>query len=396
MKVFLSDLHIGDGSTKDDFYFDNDIINLLNDLYYLPKVELHFVGDLFELLESSTVREIELHPMNKLIEVLDESIIKKIEKAHFTLFSALRKFSTKHKVRYIIGNHDYYILKNKKMRGYLLNLFPKMEILPHYYDEEYGIWVQHGNQYDITNRFNIDKNGELIFPLGDYLARYNMKHFEKKLYNSPLPKDIIKDYDNVRPNLDVFLWFKYIDKKFNLKLTSEWLDSFVRMIKSDGAKYWLKKNFPFLRVFTRLFVNKTGGIIFGSYIVNSITKRRMVKKTSYLFNVAKRLFTSHEFPENRLNEKDVLGYSDEVPEIDYKNLNFIIFGHTHSPFFRGLNVDGKMKYYINTGAWKPVVERVGRYTNEGFLRKNELSYVILKKSGNSIEAETKLINKVVL
>ncbi len=395
MKVFLSDLHIGDGTAKDDFYFDNDASNLLNDLYYDSKVELYIVGDLFEILESSVLRELELHPMEKTIQLLDYKVLQKIEKAHSNFFSSLRKFSTRHTVRYIVGNHDYYILKNSSMKDYLLNFFPKMEILPHYYDDEYGIWVQHGNQYDVTNRFNTDKNNKLIPPLGDYLARYNMKHFEKKLYHSGLPLEVIKDYDNVRPNLDVFQWFKYVDSKFNVKLTREWIDSFITMIKSDGAKYWLKKNFPFLRIFTNFFINKTGGIILGSHIVNSITRRRGNKKTSYLFNVAKKMFTANEFNENKLSKKDVLGYSDNAPEINYERLNFVIFGHTHSPFFRAMNVNDKMKYYINTGTWRPVVERIGKYIKEGFLRKNEISYVILRKTGNSIEAETKLINKVI-
>ncbi len=394
MKVFLSDLHIGDGTAKDDFYFDDDITKLLNDLYYTSKVELYIVGDFFELLESSIVREMDLYPMEKVINSLDEKVILEIEKAHSKFFSTLRKFAIKHTVRYIIGNHDYYILKNEKIKNYLLNFFPKMEILPHYYDEEYGIWVQHGNQYDVTNKFNLSKNNELVPPLGDYLARYNMKHFEKKLYNSGLPIEIIKDYDNVRPIFDVFQWFKYVDNEFGSGLTEEWVDSFIKMIKSDGARYWLKKNFPFLRIFTDLFVNRTGGMVLGTYVVNSISKRRGANKTSYLFNTAKKMFTADEFIENRLTEKDVLGYFERAPEIDYSKLNFVIFGHTHSPFFRAMKVKNKMKYYINTGTWKPVVEKIGRKISEGFLRKNEINYVILNKNGKSIEAETRLINKV--
>ncbi len=394
MKVFLSDLHIGDGTAKDDFYFDNDFLNLLDYLKPLPKVELCIVGDFLEILESSTVREMPLMTMEETINILDEEVLKKIQKAHSKLFTSLREFSKTHTVRYIIGNHDYYILKNDHLKNYLLNLFPKMEILPHHYDEEYGVWVQHGNQYDVTNRFSVSNDNELISPLGDYLARYNMKHFEKHLYNSGLPIEVIKDYDNVRPNLDVFQWFKYIDKMYGVSLTNEWINSFITMIRSDGAKYWLKKNFPYLRIFTNLFINKTGGIILGSYIVNSITKRRGNKKTSYLFNVAKKLFTAEKIPQNKLEKKDVLGYSETLPEIDYSNLNFAIFGHTHSPFFRALNVDGKMKYYINTGTWRPVVERIGHRIDEGFLKKNELNYVILKKTRGAIEAETRLINKV--
>ena len=51
--IFISDLHIGDGSGKDDFNQDELFENSFDDWKHLENPELVIVGDGFEILESS-------------------------------------------------------------------------------------------------------------------------------------------------------------------------------------------------------------------------------------------------------------------------------------------------------------------------------------------------------
>jgi len=74
-QIFISDLHIGDGSAKDDFEFDEELIDLLEHFSTQPDVELIIVGDGLELLESRAVKDFGLTSFDVLVSSLDGSSI---------------------------------------------------------------------------------------------------------------------------------------------------------------------------------------------------------------------------------------------------------------------------------------------------------------------------------
>ena len=51
MKIFISDLHIGDGSRTDDFHRDEELLKFL-EFVEREAQELIVVGDLFELWQA--------------------------------------------------------------------------------------------------------------------------------------------------------------------------------------------------------------------------------------------------------------------------------------------------------------------------------------------------------
>lgn len=389
-RLFLSDLHIGDGSAKDDFEFDAELSNLIADFAQHSDAEIVIVGDGFEILESRVVREMGLVPFNELVTQLDRSVIDDIAKKHPLVFDAFREFSKNHKIFYIVGNHDYYLLANKSVRERFAELL-NMEVIPYYYNPDIGILAIHGNQFDIINKFAYDKkNNSLVPPLGDYIARYMMFHFDEYV-KSFAPLEVTRDYDNVRPILDVFHWFDRAAEVYDVgvDVLELWISTFLNMMRTSEAKFWMKKNFPVMRWFSKVFLNNFGGMKLGSLLVRIIMNIRTLRKTDYLYKTAKGLLMGKRV----LTKEDLLGYCDHNIEMD--RLNGVIFGHIHHNCLRIIPHDGQNKFYINCGSWRPVVEKVNGKKKFGFQRKAELFYAIIADSpGSDLEIITSVTNKM--
>jgi UDP-2,3-diacylglucosamine pyrophosphatase LpxH len=382
--LFLSDLHIGDGSSKDDFKYDDIFEKTINDFSNFANIELFIVGDGLELLETSRVSQFGLVNFEEFIKKLDVDLILEIEKRHPKVFNALRKFGKNNKIHYVIGNHDYYILKNSKLQEKLRELIPNLEIEPYYYDEYLNLLVIHGNQFDPVNRFTINnKSGEIVPPLGDYIVRYMMINFDKKLEEF-IPDYVISDYDNVRPTVDLFDWFEIITKTYDLSidLHETWLTEFLKMMRSFEAKEWMKSNYPFLSFFSKLFLNKVGGVKFGEILVRLTMNVRKFKNTDYLLRKANKILSGSINVNNH-----IVGYESEK---EIGNIDGIVMGHIHRNNFKIFNIENKPKFYINCGSWKPVVEKLKKNV---FQRKNELFYSLLTFDGN-IEITTATINNL--
>lgn len=386
--IFISDLHIGDGSSKDDFSHDMLFSSFINEWNDLENPELVIVGDGFEILESEMVRHAGLRPFWEIVHSLDGELIKLIEHVHPKVFEALSKF--KGKIKYVIGNHDYYILKNKNLQENLKERIENLEIVPYYYDEQTHILAVHGNQFDAINRF-LEVDGEIIPPLGDFISRYMMINFDDVL-KEYLPDEVVSDYDNVRPILDVFQWLEQISKIYNtgVDLLKLWIDNFITMMREEEAKYWMKKSYPFLSKLSILFLNKIGGIKLGELLVRAVMKTRNLKKTDYLKKAAIKIFINPEWFFNNMN-----GYVDKADTTgiqDFNDIQGIVMGHNHKPGFELIKIKNDVKFYVNCGSWKPVVERK---SGNIFQRYYEVFYAIARvDNSGEIEIITGSVNKL--
>jgi len=161
-------------------------------------------------------------------EKFDPSLIDAIFASHEKLIEEFQKFSKKHKIYYIAGNHDYYILLNQKINERIKEVFENCEILPYYYDPNIRLFVIHGNQFDIVNRLSKDKDGNLIPPFAEYMNKYMNYNFGK-VAGKILPAELFSDYQNIYPQLDVFKWLDVIKEKYDLKynLKNKWIEFFT-------------------------------------------------------------------------------------------------------------------------------------------------------------------------
>lgn len=383
--IFISDLHIGDGNSKDDFEQDDLFESMLLDWNNLENPEIVIVGDGFEILESSAVQSLGLIGFWESMDKIDENVIEDIERRHPKIFKALQNF--KGNIWYVVGNHDYYILKNQKLQNALKERINNLNIVPYFYDEETKILAVHGNQFDSVNKFK-EVDGEIIPPLGDFIARYMMSNFDNEL-RKHLPDEVIRDYDNVRPTLDVFLWLEKITEVYenSVDLLKMWIDNFIEMMRQDEAKTWMKKNYPIMSKLSIVFLNKVGGIKLGELIVRMVMNFRKLKKTDYLKKAAVRIFKDPSFLINNMD-----GYVDDKSNLKLiGNIDGIITGHSHRPNFEVLKVKDDIKFYMNCGSWKPVVER---RSSGIFQRYFEIFYGIAKVDKRDLEIVTGTINKL--
>jgi UDP-2,3-diacylglucosamine pyrophosphatase LpxH len=386
-QIFISDIHIGDGSAKDDFEFDDELVDLLEHFSTQPDVELIIVGDGLELLESRAVKDFGLTSFDVLVSSLDGTALSGIESRHPRLFESFRKFSKHHRIIYIVGNHDYYLFANQRLKDELRNMLG-CEVVPYYYNEDAGLLAMHGNQFDLINKFTRDGDGTIVPPLGDYMARYMMFHFDEYL-ESLVPSEILSDYDNVRPSLDVFHWFERVLEVYDLgvDVLELWISTFLKMMQTVEARTWMKKNFPRLRCLSKVFLNKWGGITLGSLLVRAVMKIRGLRRSDYLFRRAKKLFR-----EGELKADELVGYVDG--ELRFPKLNVVVFGHIHHHAFRVVPVRGQNKFYINCGTWRPVVEKVNGRKKYGFQKKAELFYAVVSVPKNGdLDITTNVKNK---
>ena len=60
MKIFLSDLHLGDGKERDDFQYHQQFDDLVRKLSgQFKKIELVLLGDIFDLIRTQKYYEFE-------------------------------------------------------------------------------------------------------------------------------------------------------------------------------------------------------------------------------------------------------------------------------------------------------------------------------------------------
>ncbi|NQT95786.1 MAG: UDP-2,3-diacylglucosamine diphosphatase [Candidatus Omnitrophica bacterium] len=120
-KIFISDLHLGDGSRADDFHRKDELLKLL-EIAAKENFLLIVVGDLFELWQSD---------------------LKNIILEHREIIDKLLYLRRNGKLLHLIGNHDHIPFVKYIGTGLGVEL--------EYNDA--GIWAEHGNQYDIFNRY---------------------------------------------------------------------------------------------------------------------------------------------------------------------------------------------------------------------------------------------------
>ncbi len=168
MKVFISDIHIGDGSRTDDFHRDKELLKFL-EFVEREAQELVVVGDLFELWQAE----------------LDKILFK-----HIDVVNKLLDLRKKLKVTYVIGNHDYIPFA----RLVKANVGIQIE----YRDEENGIVAEHGNRYDVFNRYK-NPLRSIKSPAGKHLTFF-VAGLERLIH-----PDIDQWAKNALENVDEFL-----------------------------------------------------------------------------------------------------------------------------------------------------------------------------------------------
>jgi UDP-2,3-diacylglucosamine pyrophosphatase LpxH len=156
--IVLGDVEMGAGNLTDDFISDNALSELISELHQRPhQVDLVLNGDIFDFLKCPYFKHNQLIYTRHVTEEVSLSKLKLIYKAHQRVFNTLRKFvkNKKHKLYFIVGNHDMDLVYKKVQKeirdllGNKRNIYFKMKYNAH------QVYTEHGNQYDFLNRFSM-------------------------------------------------------------------------------------------------------------------------------------------------------------------------------------------------------------------------------------------------
>ena len=400
-RLFASDLHIGDGFFNDNFSLDEEFSSMLELVSSTGKAtELVLLGDIFELLESKMVRDMGLCTFEEVCEGIDAGVIDQIFARHSKVCFSLKKFLRTNRIIYVVGNHDYYFLTRKDLRDRVNEYLSEGEgisFVPYFYDRHWGVFGYHGSNFDVSNRFGKEKKtGHLIPPIGDYMARYMMIHFRERLQDERVPSSIVEDFDDIRPNTDVFDWVKYIKETYHIgiDLAELWMSELIKMLQTASVQDWVKMSYPKAHKLSGLFVNNQRGIRLGRFMIGIVTKLRKLRRTDYMRQKAKKvLLGSVQKETERFQESDFWGFCD-LPEIDYERLSGVLFGHRHRFDSVMYTVNGQNRFYINTGTWRNVIERGSKRDQEKFVKRTEYSYALVNDDEGILRIQTIMNSKI--
>jgi UDP-2,3-diacylglucosamine pyrophosphatase LpxH len=137
---FISDMHIGGDGELQNCDFEAELIEFLGSLEQKQDVELIINGDAFGLWEFTT-----LEGPEKLEALIEQQS---------RLFEQFRETGGKIPITIMPGNHDYelacYPEYVDRLKDYNLNLVQEISIAREVAGKK--VWVEHGQQHDVTNR----------------------------------------------------------------------------------------------------------------------------------------------------------------------------------------------------------------------------------------------------
>jgi UDP-2,3-diacylglucosamine pyrophosphatase LpxH len=406
MLVFVSDLHFLDETTgvknlpKSAFEkFISSLTTHVQKTKDVKKLEIVFLGDIFDLLRSETWLEEEEKDRpwgsktskmeGRAISIL-EHIIEKNDDT-FELFSkeSLRKeFKGIHVENiYIPGNHDRLCwilnpLKEKVIKSLSLDKNNKNNFKHYFTDTEHGVYALHGHIFDSFNYeggpFYTNQDHEMV-PIGDPMTTEIFVKLPYKLMQKIEKANILneeekfrlrnnfKEIGNIRPFGATLKWLFY-QISANIRVEEIIEDTINEVITEfeelEFVQSWYKKHdkwnpFEMVDILQATF---------------KALKNNKLLSFEKLFGVADNLIQKFS------SGNDIKGAKELFCSLS-ENYQYIIMGHTHCTWQEPLMVNIKQlsqtkEYmYLNTGTWIKNYYKC-KY-DRGFVGWKNMNYVIV-------------------
>lgn len=477
MIVVVSDLHLSEGcrpetgkfAPTEDFFFDEHFARFLERVDTSATGAAHLIinGDLFDFLQVMIGKD-EIENCTHLADLplrereyirkygakTDEtSTIMKLEKiarGHRVFFDALGRFvAAGNHLTVVIGNHDIELFwpgVQARFRELMwieefapiaadgAVLADNIEFSPWmFYDRDYQLYVEHGNQYEVVNSFRYclypvlpKKQSEVNLPFGSFVVRYLLNKVE----------EINPFADNIKPNTKYVAWaLKNNPLGFNRLLKLLWY--FVLMVaksyrrsgslsKYDAAdlvkfqeetdrriealsrRYDIvgdtaAADHPLRRIMAthRLPINDSkprflwrgllsyidvllflaGGALAGVFVVSAATYGLSSVMSTVLLLVAIIILLSGNmlYSVSSSMSEENLRAVEAIKRVMDKSGNavrFLTFGHTHEPEIEKVGDDG---VYFNTGTWGVIFNDQEELIRE----KEQFAVLVLDKPGST-------------
>lgn len=318
VKVVVSDFHLGaghrnpDGSLNilEDFFHDREFIEFIEyfsaGIYESAEVEIIMNGDFFNLLMID-YQEIDPDVITELVALRR---MQRIMDGHKATMNALRYFQSMpgKSLTMVMGNHDPGILFPSVQNLIRQYMGENIKFFLEAYEFD-GIYIEHGNQYEIANAF--DRNQYFLSenlpqpvinqPWGTLFLVHVVNRIKRQK----------RHFDKVLPFGTYLRWLLLYDPRFGFGV-----------------------------------VRKIISFFFRSRFRNDPRRKNSLRQT------LKILMEAPLFPDLDEAAERILVTRDDI--------HTVIFGHNHRPTFRQI---APGKEYVNTGTWNEMtnleVDRFG-------------------------------------
>ena len=391
---FMSDLHIGGDEALGVCDFQDELISFLDELASRKEdAELIIIGDAFGLWEFTGVEGIE--KIEKLIGQFPE------------IFKAFRKAGKKIKITVLPGNHDYELACYPEFVAVFKAYNITLEQTPAITREIGGkyLWIEHGNQYDTTNRMP-DFGNPHAMPIGYFITsnmvgkagqiseqgRYNWVKDIQSVYPTELIPDWIMSNYFYREMSPVLRW---------ILLPFLLLSGVTLFVLGGAALEYLNITDDNIFLNNRIFdslgvvgsllqiiltINAIALLVFLALAIPFAVVLRDLKKTLERFDI--------EMDPAKLTGSKNNSYMEAARKIFENDADVIafIYGHTHTS---SIEQKGD-RFVINTGTWLKRFERVSPRFGllpAIYVPHYNLNYFKVKTEGGNIVIEYHKIDK---
>ena len=368
VQLFISDLHLTDG-TIGEAVSPETLLQLVSEIKPPAAGHIHLVllGDVFELLRSSAWSKLWDHggyhvapwtAMNAGFKGFPPKaatcalrILRGIIARYSAFRDALKERKPWLRVHYIPGNHDYMVQLIPDARREIVD-FLSLDNVPvdrpfptAYTDDEVAVYATHGNSSDPLN-WHREAEGKWAF--GDVIVLRLVNPFIKKacdhlgqpLSGGPEIAVAIQDLDNVEPNEDLAVYFRFLlEKHFananqRRQILTIWQDSVNELLDLADFQDALYKDRHHELIRTALSLSRN----------LNLTELALKVREKY-----QALFGADDVD---------LQHAQRIYDLNQRQYRFIVFGHTHKPRLEPLaHSVYQPAYYVNTGCWRRLTTR---------------------------------------
>ncbi len=404
--VFLSDLHLATDEGMRDFFAQDELAALLDELIACPKpVDLIIAGDFFDLLQLTAPDRL-------------AAFAAAFERPEYLpLIDRLRRFTAtpRHRTIYLIGNHDAEMGWNEALRSYMLDTGLVSEIslgYRHVYGDEAGngclVYCEHGNDYDGINTVG-DYTNPAVTPLGAHIVTDLVNYLEPLGRHAALDAPTsIADIDNIHPLGMIPWWFmstyfyqqvrrvvKYIILPGALLYLIFHLVPLYLLFDRFGTSLFVRgiSSLPDLELVLALLIVMFDSSLLLLLLVGLLIHYDFVRtRRRYGIQDPDDIFRRGARHYRRTCEALVSGtqWPAHWPaEEAWSGADLFVYGHTHTQALTQVVAGGTRRAFANTGTWTRKVISIRTYLQlpPVFVPTYELNYVTVSRAGAAMQVE---------
>ncbi|MEI7575555.1 MAG: metallophosphoesterase [Armatimonadota bacterium] len=419
MIVFLSDIHFSDGTAGPPNVPPGAFRGAYKDLKEMARdakaqrLEIVFLGDIFDLIRTAAWQDV-VEPMRPWGQPdgvwtsdQDNAALKLLESISDLNNEALEVLASspiENTIRtFIPGNHDRIVNLSPKLRTQVCKALdlahnPARKFKHHFANSQARTFARHGHEFDAFNfegskSFAKRKWTEIpqrdydMTPIGDLLAAEIsaklpgavMKKLPVGEKSYPELAARLRDLFDVRPATAILAFLGYQIQNFNDPEITKAINRGFQEVVSEFRELtyvqrWIEKKDRLYNPFDKADILQF--ILFlGKHV--DLSQLEAAAKGYEFFSRSR---SSDNLAQDAAEEFRRL---DQSYEFNDPPVEFVLYGHTHSPEQRLIAIQGhepnvRPRFYLNTGMWRPMHNQG---LLDGFASWDTLCYTVIYEPG---------------